>query len=79
MRIPTERISEQLVKLLSDSRIHPDQWRYWIPQHITEENMHIISNAKNFADGINEQLDELEIRLPAHLVVDYLTRHEADR
>lgn len=75
----SEKVAQQLIKILADNRIHPDQWRYWIPQHITEENLHIIANAKNLADGINEQIEELQIGLPAHLMVDYVTRHEADR
>lgn len=79
MRIPTQKVADQLIKILSDNRIHPDQWRYWIPQHITEENLRIIANAKQLADGINESIEENQIGLPAHLMVDYVTRHEADR
>lgn len=71
MRILTEKVAQQLVKLLADNRIHPDQWRLWIPQNITEENIHIIANAKMLADGINESIEENQIGLPPHLMLNY--------
>ena len=74
MRIMTEKVAQQLVKLLADNRIHPDQWRLWIPQNITEENIHIIANAHQLSVGILESIEENDIGLPAHLVLEYPVR-----
>lgn len=79
MRIMTERLAEQLIKMLADNRVHPDQWRFWIPQHITEENLHIVANAKMLADGINESIAENSIGIPEPLYLKFNSGQEVDR
>lgn len=71
MRIMSEKVAQQLIKILADNRIHPDQWRLWIPQNITEENVNIIANAHQLSVGILESIEENRIGLPAHLMLDY--------
>jgi hypothetical protein len=58
-----EKIADKLINLFSDSKIGIVDWQHYIPFYITQQNVHIIANAKNLADGINEALAEKEIGL----------------
>ena len=69
----TESTADKIVALLADGRISQAQWRLWIPRRITENNKMIIANAKNFADGINEVIENEQIGLSKELIFDYQT------
>jgi len=71
----TENVADKIVALLADGRISQAQWRLWIPRRITEHNKMIIANAKNLADGINEEIENKEIGIPKELILDYQTGH----
>jgi hypothetical protein len=62
-KTPNEKIADKLIALFSDSRIGIVDWQHYIPFYITQQNYQIIANAKNLADGINEQLADNEIGL----------------
>jgi t-SNARE complex subunit (syntaxin) len=69
----TENVTDKIVALLADGRISQAQWRLWIPRRITEHNQMIIANAKNFADGINEVIENEQIGISKELIFDYQT------
>jgi hypothetical protein len=62
-KTPNEKIADKLITLFSDSRIGIVDWQHYIPFYITQQNYQIIANAKNLADGINEQIADNEIGL----------------
>lgn len=73
-KIKSESIAEKIVELLADGRISHDQWRLWIPRHLTQQEHIVVANAKHLADGINEMMDREEIGIPPHMSLDYLVR-----
>ena len=70
-----EKIADKIVALLADGRISQTDWRHFIPLYVTEHNKMIIANAKNLADGINEEIENKEIGIPKELILDYQTGH----
>lgn len=68
-----ESVADKIVALLADGRISQADWRFWIPREITYNNKMIIANAKNFADGINEIIEDQEIGISKELLFDYQT------
>lgn len=69
MFISAEKIARAIIKLLADSRISSNQWKFDIPDHITNEHMGLVANAKNLADGINYQLDRKGLDIPEDLMI----------
>lgn len=55
--IKSKTVAEQIIKLLADNRISSSQWKYNIPDFITDQNLALLSHAKNLANGINEHLE----------------------
>lgn len=76
MFISGEKIAKAIIKLLADSRISTNQWKFDIPDHLTNEHMGIVANAKNLADGINYQLDRKGLDIPEDLMVASRDRQE---
>ena len=68
-----ESVADKIVALLADGRISQSEWRLWIPRQILGKNKMIIANAKNFADGINEIIEDHEIGISKELLFDYQT------
>ena len=66
-----ESAAEKIEGLLADARISAVDWRHWIPSRITDSNMAIIANAKNLADGINDEIARSEIVIPKELLCDF--------
>ena len=56
MFISSNKISKKLIELFANNNITQNQWKFDIPDDITDENMAIIASAKNLADGINYSL-----------------------
>lgn len=69
MFISSVKIAEQLIKLLSNMNVSSSQWKFAIPDRLTEEHLGILANAKNLADGINYQLDRKGIDIDPELMV----------
>lgn len=72
---PNEKVADKIVELLADGRISQADWRLAIPFYVTSHNKMIIANAKNLADGINEEIENKEIGIPKELIWDYQTGH----
>lgn len=69
MRISSNKISRKLVDLFANSQVTQNQWKFDITEDILDEHIGIIATAKNFADGINYQIDRHGIEIPADLIV----------
>lgn len=69
MFIASNKISKKIIELFSNNNITQNQWKFDIPDDITDENMAILATAKNFADGINYSLDRRGIDIPEKLMV----------
>ena len=65
-----ESAAEKIEGLLADARISAVDWRHWIPSRITESDIAIIANAKNLADGINDEIARSGIVIPKELLCD---------
>ena len=74
----TQQISERFVKILSDNRVLPSEWKYAIPLFIVQQPITVVINAKNFADGIQHNIEKYGIQIPSDKLaydeysIDYL-------
>jgi hypothetical protein len=69
MFISSNKVAQKIIDLFANNHITQNQWKFDIPDNITDENMAIIATAKNFADGINYSLDRRGIDIPEKLIV----------
>ena len=67
----TKKIIQKLVELMSDNRVHLSDWKFDIPNELVQQDLPILANAKNLADGINYALDRHGIDLPEDVVIAY--------
>lgn len=67
----TKQVVSKLIDLMSDSRIKLSDWKYDIPTELVQQDLPILANAKNLADGINYALDRHGIDLPEDIVIAY--------
>lgn len=66
-----EKVAQKIIELLSDNRIHLSEWKYDIPMYIVQQDLPVVANAKNLADGIEYALDRYGIDLPEDIVIAY--------
>ena len=66
-----EKVAQKIIELLSDNRIHLSEWKYDIPMYIVQQDLPVVANAKNLADGIDYALDRYGIDLPEDIVIAY--------
>ena len=71
MYISAEKIAKKIIELFANNQITQNQWKFDIPDHITDENMAILASAKNLADGINYQIDRHGLDIPDKFIVAY--------
>lgn len=71
MKPRTHTLAEKLADLMADSRYTLSDWKYLIPYYLLNQGGSILPKAKNFADGINYQMDKEGIDLPPEFVVAY--------
>lgn len=64
-------VTDKLIDLLSDSRILMSDWKYDIPTQIVQQDLPILANAKNLADGINYAIERYGLDLPEDVVIAY--------
>jgi hypothetical protein len=69
MFISSNKVAQKIIDIFANNHITQNQWKFDIPDNITDENMAIIATAKNFADGINYSLDRRGIDIPEKLIV----------
>ena len=66
-----EKVAQKIIELMSDNRIHLSEWKYDIPMYIVQQDLPVVANAKNLADGIEYALDRYAIDLPEDIVIAY--------
>ncbi len=66
----SRRIAEQIIKLLSDSRVSTNQWFVNVPLHIANQPFPVIVQAKNLADGIHAQLEKNGVDIPEEYLIE---------
>lgn len=64
-------VTDKLIDLLSDSRILMSDWKYDIPTQIVQQDLPVLANAKNLADGINYAIERYGLDLPEDVVIAY--------
>jgi hypothetical protein len=62
--INNREYADKFIKLFAENRILGTQWKYWIPMNIVQQPLPIIINAKNFADGIQHNIELYGIQIP---------------
>lgn len=62
--IDARKIADNIVKILSDNKVTPSEWKYAIPTYLANQPITVVLNAKNLADGINEAIDKYHPNLP---------------
>ena len=73
-----ESAADKIEDLLADARLSAVDWKFWIPGRITQSNMAIIANAKNLADGINEEIVRSGIVIPKELLCEFQADDESE-
>jgi hypothetical protein len=73
-----ESAADKIEDLLADARLSAVDWKFWIPSRITQSNMAIIANAKNLADGINEEIVRSGIVIPKELLYEFQADDESE-
>jgi len=71
VKIKTEKVAQKLADIFADNRFTLSDWKYMIPFYLLKEQMQIVTIAKNFADGINYQIDRHGLDIPAEFIVAY--------
>lgn len=66
-----EKVAQKIIELMSDNRIHLSDWKYDIPMYIAQQDLPILANAKNLADGIDYAMERYGIDLPEDVVIAY--------
>jgi len=85
MYISADKISRKIIELFSNNQVTQNQWKFDIPDNITDENLAIVATAKNFADGLQYSLDRRGIDIPEELVIasseyqERITNHNGTR
>jgi hypothetical protein len=69
MFISSNKVASKIIDLFSNNQISQNQWKFDIPDDITDEHLAIVATAKNFADGIQYSLDRKGIDIPEEIVV----------
>jgi hypothetical protein len=69
--VKLEKVAQKIIELMSDNRIHLSDWKYDIPMYIAQQDLPILANAKNLADGIDYAMERYGIDLPEDIVVAY--------
>lgn len=55
--IDSRSFGEKFIRILSDNRVLPSEWKYHVPLYIVQQPIPIVMNAKYLADGINEAIE----------------------
>lgn len=62
--IDGRKIADNIIKILTDNRVTPSEWKYVIPMLVVQQPLPVVLNAKNLADGINEAIEKYHPNLP---------------
>jgi hypothetical protein len=62
-------IANTIIKLLADNRISMTVWKYHVANHLTNENIGLVAQAKNLADGINYHIERKGLDIPEEMLL----------
>jgi len=62
--IDERKIADKFITLFADNRVLPSEWRFAIPMLIVQRALPVVINAKNFADGINRNIELYNVIIP---------------
>lgn len=65
------RAANKIADILSENRIYPADWRFFIPILIVQQPRPVVINARNLADGILEAIEKYDIKLPDYTIASY--------
>jgi hypothetical protein len=71
MYVDSGRTSLKFVDLLTNNKILPSQWKFFIPLFIVQQPLPVVVNAKNLSDGIERAIQLYNVRIPDHLLATY--------
>ena len=66
-----DRAANKIIDILSENRILPAQWKFYIPIFIVQQPRPIVANARNLADGILEAIQKYDIHIPDYQYATY--------
>ena len=57
-------VANKLVKVFSDNLVLPSEWKYAVPLFLVQQPMPLVINLKNFADGVQHNIELYGIDIP---------------
>lgn len=62
--VNSRSVAAKLEKIFLDNTVLPSEWKYAIPLHIVHMPLPLVLNAKNFADGMQHNIELYGINIP---------------
>jgi len=62
--IDQRKYADKFIALFSDNKVMPSEWKHSIPLYIVQQPITVAINAKNFADGIQYNLELYGVEIP---------------
>lgn len=62
--VNSRSVAGKLEKIFSDNAVLPSEWKFAVPLHIVQMPLPLVINAKNFADGIQHNIELYGIDIP---------------
>jgi hypothetical protein len=66
--VNTGSYAHKFIDLFAENRLFPEEWKFMIPLHIVQQPLAIVANAKNFADGIQYNIELHGVEIPDELL-----------
>jgi len=66
--VNTSQYAEKFIKLFAENRLLAEDWKFILPMHIIQQPLAIVANAKNFADGIQYNIELYGTEIPDELL-----------
>lgn len=64
--VNSRSVAAKLEKIFSDNLVLPSEWKYAVPLHIVQMPLPLVINAKNFADGLQYNVELYGVQIPPH-------------
>jgi hypothetical protein len=66
--INTSQYAHKFIDLCAENRLFAEDWKFMIPLHIVQQPLAVVANAKNFADGIQYNIELHGVEIPSELL-----------
>jgi len=57
-------VANKIIKIFSDNTVLPSEWKYGVPIMLVQQPKPLVINLKNFADGIQQNIELYGIDIP---------------